>query len=129
MHGHHVLVGSLALGALAVLGPACSATTDDPVSPEDVTEDAEAIDYPDPIDVTARIVCKRPGIDCMMVCANAGTSCAGRRPHPKSPGVGSGDLYACRTSAPLSCDYRYANGDRCYFYQAPSFVLCRHTRL
>jgi hypothetical protein len=62
----------------------------------------------------------------MIKCAEEGTACRPRREHPHNPSAGKGDLYACRTSSQRSCDYRYANGDRCFFFTSPNMVRYLH---
>jgi hypothetical protein len=127
MHARHFIAWGFVLGLLELILPACAVSVDSAARDEDeATADAQQEDEA-PIDVTARFLCK--GLDvveCMIRCADQGTPCRARRKHPKNTAAGGGDLYACRTSAPRSCDYQYANGDRCYFYQKPDFFLCRH---
>ena len=58
-------------------------------------------------------------LDCMVKCAEAGVSCAARRPHPYKPEAGLGDLYMCKNGAPTNvCSYYYSNGDECVFFAA-----------
>lgn len=128
MHTRYIAVWVPVFSLLAVLAPACAATVDS-TEPEEEERSAETHQSADeaPIDITKRFMCKRLDVvDCMIRCAIEGTACTPRRKHPKNDSIGSGDLYACRTDSPKSCDYRYANGDRCYFYQKPDFFLCRH---
>jgi hypothetical protein len=94
---------------------------------EERTSEAHQSTDEAPIDITKRFMCTGLNVvDCMMRCAIEGTPCTPRRAHPHNPSIGSGDLYACRTDDPRSCDYRYSNGDRCYFYKNPDRALCRH---
>ncbi len=128
MHARHVVAGGFTLGTLALLVPAC-ATLEETIPGEDeIASATDAIDEP-PIDVTARIVCKGLGaVACMIKCSYAGTACFKQRIHPHNPAVGNGNLFACRTSTPRSCDYRYPNGDLCYFFKTPAYEWCRHSR-
>ena len=129
MHAHHFVASGFALGMLALLVPACAASVDTvPEESEKIASTADAVNEP-PIDVTARIVCKGLNVvQCMIRCSDAGTACFKQRIHPHNPAVGNGDLFACRTSTPRSCDYRYPNGDLCYFFKSPAYEWCRHTR-
>lgn len=54
----------------------------------------------------------------------ADVACFTRVEHPNKPDVGIGDLYACRTTTPRSCDYKLANGETCVFFKHPNTVLC-----
>ncbi len=126
MHARYIAAWVPVLGLLALLAPACVVTVDS-AAPEEVLAETQQSAVEDPIDVTARFMCT--GLDvveCMIKCADAGTPCRPRREHPKNDAAGKGDLYACRTSYPRSCDYQYSNGDRCYFFQKPDYFLCRH---
>ncbi|WP_437761395.1 hypothetical protein WMF27_04975 [Sorangium sp. So ce281] len=72
------------------------------------------------------IRCKKAdrGIPCMKQCANAGISCAAKRPHPEDHDVGYGELGQCRTLGAVgSCWYHYPNGQLCVFVPWRSF--CR----
>jgi hypothetical protein len=125
MHARHFIAWGFVLGLVAFLVPACAATVDSAAS-EEATSEAQQEDEA-PIDLTKRIICTgRDVVECMIMCAQEGTPCTAQRKHPKNAALGKGDLYACRTAYPRSCDYRYTNGDRCYFYQKPDFFLCRH---
>jgi len=122
MHARHLVTAALLLGLVSILASACI------VAPqEDIAADAEALADSDPVDVTARFMCKGLGVvECMIQCAQQGTPCRPRREHPHNASAGKGDLYACRTSAPRSCDYLYSNGDRCFFFTDPTMVRCLH---
>ena len=128
MHTRYIAVWVPVFGLLALLAPACVATMDS-AEPEEDERAAEARQKDDaPIDVTARFMCK--GLDvveCMIKCAQKGTACTPRQKHPKNAAAGNGDLFACRTSPPRSCEYRYANGDRCFFFKNPDYTWCLHT--
>lgn len=75
----------------------------------------ESVEALDPL----RIVrCRKTerGMRCMILCADAGISCAARLDHPYKPDVGAGDLGQCRRVAMItSCWYYYPNGDVCQF--------------
>jgi hypothetical protein len=112
------------LGLMVLFAPACVARVDSAEPEEETTAEASQKDDA-PIDVTARFTCERLDVvECMIRCADQGTACRPRRKHPKKAAAGDGDLYACRTSPPRSCDYRYANGDRCFFYKSPDYNWC-----
>jgi len=125
MHTRHFVAWGFLLGLVALLVPACAVTVD---NAESEAEEATAQVWQKieaPIDVTARFMCKGlDAVECMIRCADQGTACKPRQKHPKKAGAGDGDLYACRTSPPRSCDYRYANGDRCFFFKNPDYNWC-----
>ncbi len=56
MHARHLVTAALLLGMLTIVAPACVVAPE-----EDIADDAEALADSDPIDVTARFVCK--GLD------------------------------------------------------------------
>ncbi|WP_437717152.1 hypothetical protein WMF45_12495 [Sorangium sp. So ce448] len=93
--------------------------------------DGEAVDdsmeeSPDAIEPLKIIRCKKAdrGIPCMMQCAEAGISCAAKRPHPSDRNVGDGELGQCRSASVVnSCWYHYPNGQLCVFVLWRSF--CR----
>lgn len=128
MHTHAIAVSVPVFGLLALLVPACAATVGRPeLEEEEPTAETHQGANEAPIDITKRFMCTRLDVvDCMIRCAIEGTACTPRHKHPYNPSSGSGDLYACRTDDPRSCDYRYSNGDRCYFYKNPDRILCRH---
>lgn len=103
MHVRRVLVGSLPPGALAILVPACVGTVDglDPSAEENAVSQEGLRDGP--IEPAKRIICSG-GAD---QCHYAGVACFTRVEHPNKPDVGIGDLHACRTTTPRSCDYRF----------------------
>lgn len=120
MHARHLVTAALLLGMLTIVAPACVVAPE-----EDIADDTEALADSDPIDVTARFMCKGLNVvECMIRCADQGTACRPQRQHPHNASAGKGDLYACRTSAPRSCDYLYSNGDRCFFFTSPPMVRC-----
>lgn len=124
MHFRHVLVGSLALGALATLVTACVGTVEghDPSAEEDAVSQDGLRDGP--IEPAKRIICSGDADACVRQCHYAGVACLTRVEHPSKPDVGIGDLYACRTTTPRSCDYKFANGETCAFFKHPNTVLC-----
>ena len=126
MHARYIGAWGFVVGLVALLAPACTAAMDS-TAPENART-AEVQEADAPIDLTKRFVCKGLDIvDCMMRCGQEGTACTPRRKHPHNAAAGDGDLYACRTSWPKSCDYRFANGDRCFFFQKPEMIRCLHT--
>lgn len=127
MHARHFIAWGFVFGLVPLLVSACAATVDGAEPEQEISAETQQSIVEDPIDVTARFMCK--GLDvveCMIECGKAGTPCTPQIKHPKDASLGRGDLYACRTSYPRSCDYRYSNGDRCYFMQKPDYFLCRH---
>ncbi len=77
-----------------------------------------------PIEPAKRIICSGGAEACVKQCHYASIACFTRVEHPSKPDVGIGDLYACRTATPRSCDYRFANGETCVFFKHPNTVLC-----
>jgi hypothetical protein len=80
----------------------------------------------DAIAVAKVIRCKKAdrGMECMTQCADAGISCAAKRPHPRDRNVGYGELGQCRKVGVVSsCWYHYSNGELCVFLLWRSF--CR----
>ncbi|WP_437931754.1 hypothetical protein WMF37_21690 [Sorangium sp. So ce291] len=66
------------------------------------------------------------GLPCMIQCAEAGISCAAKRPHPRDRNVEAGSLGQCRKEGLFgasSCWYYYPNGQLCVFLLWRSF--CR----
>lgn len=113
MHARRFVAWGFVLGLIALLVPACAVTVDSADTEQEVTAETQQSAVEDPIDVSARLICERLDVvECMIECGKAGTPCRARREHPKNDAAGEGDLYACRTSYPRSCDYRYSNGDR-----------------
>ncbi|XXX78593.1 hypothetical protein WMF30_07440 [Sorangium sp. So ce134] len=82
----------------------------------------------DAIGLLKIIRCKKAdrGIPCMEKCAEAGISCAAKRPHPRDRNVEAGSLGQCRKEGLFrasSCWYHYPNGQLCVFVLWRSF--CR----
>ncbi|XXY51890.1 hypothetical protein WME91_12175 [Sorangium sp. So ce269] len=82
----------------------------------------------DAIELLKIIRCKKAdrGLPCMMQCAEAGISCAAKRPHPNDRNVEAGSLGQCRKEGLFgasSCWYYYPNGQLCVFLLWRSF--CR----
>ena len=120
MLARYILAWGVVFGLVALLVPACAASIDSAAPEEARTAEAQQKDEA-PIDVTKRFMCKGLDIvECMIRCADQGTACKPRRKHPYKAAAGYGDLYACRTEAPRSCDYRYANGGRCSSTRSPT---------
>ena len=107
MHTRHFVAWGFLLGLGALFIPACAVAVDNAESEaEEVTMQVQKKDEA-PIDVTARFMCKGLNVvECMIRCADQGTACKPTQKHPKKPGAGYGDLYACRTSAPRSSSRR-----------------------
>ncbi|XXT15758.1 hypothetical protein WME94_36480 [Sorangium sp. So ce429] len=80
----------------------------------------------DAIGLLKIIRCKKAdrGLPCMIQCAEAGISCAAKRPHPKDRNVEAGSLGQCRKEGLFgasSCWYYYPNGQLCVFLLWRSF--------
>lgn len=122
MHARHGL-WILVLLTCALLGPGCaglaesSATDEEDATSEDGLRDG-------PVESTKRIVCRGSTDDCVKQCHYAGVACFTRIEHPYKPEVGTGDLFACRTTDNKSCEYKYPNGEVCRFFKHPHTVLC-----
>ena len=120
MHARYAAV-VLAFGSLAVLAPACVGVASE-VAEEEAAEDAALRDGP--VEPMKRIVCRGGPDECVKQCHYAGVACFTRVEHPYRPEVGIGGLYACRTTAPKSCDYKFPNGETCVFFKHPNKVFC-----
>jgi hypothetical protein len=120
MHARYAAV-VLALGSLAVLAPACLSALPE-IAEEDAAMEDELRDGP--VEPTKRIICSGGPDDCVKQCHYSGVACLTRVEHPYKPDVGIGGLYACRTTVPRACEYRYSNGATCIFFKRPNTVLC-----
>lgn len=118
-------------GAAEMALPEADGATSDPDAAE--TMDAEVMDDSveeslDAIELLKIIRCKKAdrGMPCMEQCAEAGISCAAKRPHPTDRNVADGVLGQCRRARVVranSCWYHYPNGQLCVFVLWRSF--CR----
>ena len=64
-----------------------------------------------PIEETKRIICSGGPEGCVKQCHYSGVACFPRVEHPYKPEVGTGDLFACRTTGHKSCEFKPpANG-------------------